>query len=126
MSARARAALRSGRARRLHPHRRRHRASPRIPSTSASETIGLDPGLRLSVDETMLVEGTDRLYVVGDAPYSSRALGTVRRTAADGWGCCPAPWDSHRLASTRPLHISEWPRPTSSGRGRRVFLPTAV
>ena len=58
------------------------------------ETVGLDPGSWLSVDDTMLVEGTDWLYAAGDVnhrallthmgKYQARAVGTVVADRAHG------------------------------------------
>ncbi len=58
------------------------------------ETVGLEPGSWLTVDDTMLVEGTDWLYAAGDVnhrallthmgKYQARVAGTVIAARAKG------------------------------------------
>jgi dihydrolipoamide dehydrogenase len=58
------------------------------------ETVGLEPGSWLTVDDTMLVQGTDWLYAAGDVnhrallthmgKYQARVAGTVIATRAHG------------------------------------------
>ncbi|MDQ1204354.1 NAD(P)/FAD-dependent oxidoreductase [Microbacterium sp. SORGH_AS_0862] len=67
--------------------------------------VGLVPGEWLSVDDTMLVSGTDWLYGVGDVnhrallthqgKYQARAAGDVIAARATGGAVDDAPWGAH-------------------------------
>ena len=82
-------------------------ATGRIPRTAdlGLETVGLAPGEWLSVDDTLLVEGTDWLYAVGDVnhrallthqgKYQARAAGDVIAARANGLPVDDAPWGAH-------------------------------
>lgn len=69
------------------------------------ETIGLEPGAWLDVDDTLLVHGTDWLYGVGDVnhrallthqgKYQARAAGDVIAARAHGTAVDAAPWGAH-------------------------------
>ncbi|MGP3535605.1 dihydrolipoyl dehydrogenase family protein [Microbacterium sp. RD1] len=69
------------------------------------ETVGLEPGSWLRVDDTMLVSGTDWLYAVGDVnhrvllthqgKYQARAAGDVIAARAKGEPVQDAPWGAH-------------------------------
>ncbi|MFS0733787.1 NAD(P)/FAD-dependent oxidoreductase [Microbacterium sp. 1P10UB] len=69
------------------------------------ETIGLEPGAWLDVDDTLLVKGTDWLYGVGDVnhrallthqgKYQARAAGDVIAARAKGERVDAAPWGVH-------------------------------
>ncbi len=82
-------------------------ATGRTPRTSALglETVGLEPGDWLRVDDTMLVEGTDWLYAVGDVThrallthqgkYQARAAGDVIAARATGAPVDDEAWGAH-------------------------------
>ncbi|MCG7416363.1 NAD(P)/FAD-dependent oxidoreductase [Microbacterium sp. ACRRU] len=82
-------------------------ATGRVPRTSdlGLETIGLDAGSWLDVDDTMLVRGFDWLYAVGDVnhrallthqgKYQARAAGDVIAARAKGDEVDDAPWGAH-------------------------------
>ncbi len=82
-------------------------ATGRRPGTAAVglETIGLTPGAPLTVDDTMLVEGTDWLYAVGDAngrallthqgKYQARAAGEAIAARLQGAAVSDEPWGQH-------------------------------
>jgi pyruvate/2-oxoglutarate dehydrogenase complex dihydrolipoamide dehydrogenase (E3) component len=69
------------------------------------ETIGLEPGAWLDVDDTMRVRGHDWLYAVGDVnhrallthqgKYQARAAGDVIAARALGTTVDDAPWGRH-------------------------------
>jgi len=69
------------------------------------ETVGLEPGSWLPVDDTMRVDGTDWLYAVGDVnhrallthqgKYQARAAGDVIAARARGGRVDDAPWGAH-------------------------------
>jgi pyruvate/2-oxoglutarate dehydrogenase complex dihydrolipoamide dehydrogenase (E3) component len=69
------------------------------------ETIGIEPGSWLTVDDTMLVRGFDWLYAVGDVnhrallthqgKYQARAAGDVIAARAKGLALDDAPWGTH-------------------------------
>lgn len=69
------------------------------------ETIGLEPGAWLDVDDTMRVRGHDWLYAVGDVnhrallthqgKYQGRAAGDVIAARATGAEVDDAPWGRH-------------------------------
>jgi len=82
-------------------------ATGRKPGTEelGLENIGLEPGSWLDVDDTMLVEGFDWLYGVGDVnhrvllthqgKYQARAAGDVIAARALGKPVDDAPWGAH-------------------------------
>jgi len=82
-------------------------ATGRRPSTAdvGLETIGLAPGAPLAVDDTMLVEGTDWLYAVGDAngrallthqgKYQARAAGEAIAARLNGTPVRDEQWGQH-------------------------------
>lgn len=69
------------------------------------ETIGLEPGRWLEVDDTLRVHGHDWLYAVGDVnrrallthqgKYQARAAGDVIAARASGASVDDAPWGAH-------------------------------
>jgi dihydrolipoamide dehydrogenase len=69
------------------------------------ETVGLQPGEWLTVDDTMLVTGTDWLYAVGDVngrallthqgKYQARAAGEVIAARLTGSPVHAEPWGEH-------------------------------
>jgi dihydrolipoamide dehydrogenase len=69
------------------------------------ETVGLPAGEWMRVDDTMLVEGTDWLYAVGDinhrallthqGKYQARAAGDVIAARAAGKPVSDGPWGTH-------------------------------
>ncbi|HEY1105204.1 MAG TPA: NAD(P)/FAD-dependent oxidoreductase, partial [Agromyces sp.] len=69
------------------------------------ETVGLDPAQRLRVDDTMLVDGSEWLYAVGDVngrallthqgKYQARAAGDAIAARALGLPVDDAPWGAH-------------------------------
>lgn len=69
------------------------------------ETVGLEPGSWLDVDDTLLVRGTDWLYAAGDVnhrallthqgKYQARAAGDVIAARAKGEPVQDAPWGAH-------------------------------
>lgn len=82
-------------------------ATGRVPRTEdlGLDAVGLVPGEWLSVDDTMLVTGTDWLYGVGDVnhrallthqgKYQARAAGDVIAARATGGAVDDAPWGAH-------------------------------
>jgi dihydrolipoamide dehydrogenase len=82
-------------------------ATGRVPRTGdlGLETVDLEPGAWLSVDDTMRVHGTDWLYAVGDVnhrallthqgKYQARAAGDVIAARARGAAVDDAPWGAH-------------------------------
>ncbi|MBB2975648.1 dihydrolipoamide dehydrogenase [Microbacterium endophyticum] len=82
-------------------------ATGRTPRTTdlGLENIDLEPGSWLSVDDTMLVAGTNWLYGVGDVnhrallthqgKYQARAAGGVIAARAQGSAVDDAPWGAH-------------------------------
>jgi dihydrolipoamide dehydrogenase len=82
-------------------------ATGRVPRTEdlGLDAVGLVPGGWLSVDDTMLVTGTDWLYGVGDVnhrallthqgKYQARAAGDVIAARASGGPVDDAPWGAH-------------------------------
>ncbi|RAY14580.1 pyridine nucleotide-disulfide oxidoreductase [Actinomadura craniellae] len=73
------------------------------------ETIGLDPAAELRVDETMLVDGTDWLYAVGDVngrallthqgKYQARAAGEAIAARLHGSPVSAGPWGRHAASA---------------------------
>lgn len=69
------------------------------------ESVGLEPGAWLDVDDTMRVRGFDWLYAVGDVnhrallthqgKYQARAAGDVIAARAQGRDADTAPWSRH-------------------------------
>ncbi|MEN2740438.1 NAD(P)/FAD-dependent oxidoreductase [Microbacterium sp. X-17] len=69
------------------------------------DTVGLEPGAWLEVDDTLRVTGTDWLYAVGDVnrrallthqgKYQARAAGDVIAARAAGGAVDDAPWGAH-------------------------------
>ena len=69
------------------------------------ETVGLEPGTWIEVDDTMRVRGVDWLYAVGDVnhrallthqgKYQARAAGDVIAARAKGGPVDDAPWGRH-------------------------------
>jgi pyruvate/2-oxoglutarate dehydrogenase complex dihydrolipoamide dehydrogenase (E3) component len=82
-------------------------ATGRTPRTGdlGLDTIGLEPGSWLDVDDTMLVPGFDWLYAVGDVnhrallthqgKYQARAVGDVIAARAKGRPVSDGPWGTH-------------------------------
>jgi pyruvate/2-oxoglutarate dehydrogenase complex dihydrolipoamide dehydrogenase (E3) component len=82
-------------------------ATGRLPRTTdlGVENIGLEPGDWLHVDDTLLVNGTDWLYGVGDVnhrallthqgKYQARAAGEVIAARALGKEVHAEPWGAH-------------------------------
>ena len=82
-------------------------AAGRTPRTSdlGLESIGLEPGSWLDVDDTLLVKGFDWLYATGDVnhrallthqgKYQARAAGDVIAARALGAPVDDAPWGTH-------------------------------
>ncbi|GAA4665684.1 dihydrolipoyl dehydrogenase family protein [Frondihabitans cladoniiphilus] len=82
-------------------------ATGRVPRTLdlGVENIGLTPGDWLEVDDTLLVNGFDWLYAVGDVnhrallthqgKYQARAAGEVIAARALGEGVHAEPWGAH-------------------------------
>ena len=82
-------------------------ATGRAPVTGdlGLETIGLEPGSWLEVDDTLRVHGHDWLYAVGDVnhrallthqgKYQARAAGDVIAARASGASVDDAPWGAH-------------------------------
>jgi dihydrolipoamide dehydrogenase len=82
-------------------------ATGRVPRTTdvGLETVGLEPGAWLDVDDTMLVTGTDWLYAVGDVnhralmthqgKYQARAAGDVIAARAKGDAVDDDRWGAH-------------------------------
>lgn len=82
-------------------------ATGRVPRTGdlGLETVGLEPGAWLDVDDTMLVADTDWLYAVGDVnhrallthqgKYQARAAGDVIAARAQGAVVDARPWGVH-------------------------------
>ena len=80
-------------------------ATGRRPNTDdlGLETVGVGP--RLTVDDTMLVDGTDWLYAVGDVngrallthqgKYQARAAGEAIAARLDGSPVSDGPWGQH-------------------------------
>lgn len=82
-------------------------ATGRVPRTQdlGLENVGLTPGDWLHTDDTLLVEGTDWLYAVGDVnhrallthqgKYQARAAGEVIAARAQGTPVHAEPWGAH-------------------------------
>ncbi|MGW6712224.1 dihydrolipoyl dehydrogenase family protein [Streptomyces globisporus] len=82
-------------------------ATGRAPRTDGLglETVGLEPGSWLTVDDSCLVEGTDWLYAVGDVnhrallthqgKYQARIAGAAIAARAGGTPLDTAPWGPH-------------------------------
>ncbi|MDY0910131.1 NAD(P)/FAD-dependent oxidoreductase [Microbacterium sp. CFBP9034] len=82
-------------------------ATGRVPRTGdlGLESIGLEPGTWLDVDDTLRVRGIDWLYAVGDVnhrallthqgKYQARAAGDVIAARALGHDVDDAPWGTH-------------------------------
>jgi pyruvate/2-oxoglutarate dehydrogenase complex dihydrolipoamide dehydrogenase (E3) component len=82
-------------------------ATGRDPGTKdlGLETVGLEPGDWLTVDDTLRVRGFDWLYAVGDVnrrallthqgKYQARAAGDVIAARARGASVDDAPWGTH-------------------------------
>ena len=82
-------------------------ATGRVPRTTdiGLETVGLEPGEWITVDDTLRVPGYDWLYAVGDVnhrallthqgKYQARAAGDVIAARATGGAIDDAPWGRH-------------------------------
>ncbi|PCN47839.1 pyridine nucleotide-disulfide oxidoreductase [Curtobacterium sp. 'Ferrero'] len=82
-------------------------ATGRRPHTAdlGLETVGLEPGAWLDVDDTLLVTGTDWLYAVGDVnhrallthqgKYQARAAGEAIAARHQGTPLHTEPWGAH-------------------------------
>ena len=82
-------------------------ATGRVPRTTdlGLETVDLEPGEWLEVDDTLRVRGSDWLYAVGDVnhrallthqgKYQARAAGDVIAVRARGGEVDDAPWGTH-------------------------------
>ncbi|MXS75035.1 pyridine nucleotide-disulfide oxidoreductase [Microbacterium sp. CSI-V] len=82
-------------------------ATGRVPRTTdlGLDTIGLEEGSWLDVDDTLLVRGFDWLYAVGDVnhrallthqgKYQARAAGDVIAARAQGGEVDDSPWGAH-------------------------------
>ena len=82
-------------------------ATGRQPRTTdiGLDTVGIEPGDWLHVDDTLLVAGTDWLYATGDVnhrallthqgKYQARAAGDVIAARATGKPVDAAPWGTH-------------------------------
>jgi dihydrolipoamide dehydrogenase len=82
-------------------------ATGRVPRSGdlGLETVGIEPGSWLEVDDTMRVNGVDWLYAVGDVnhrvllthqgKYQARAAGDVIAARALGTAVDDAPWGVH-------------------------------
>lgn len=82
-------------------------ATGRVPRTAdlGLESVGLEPGSWLEVDDTLRVRGVDWLYAVGDVnrrallthqgKYQARAAGDVIAARALGHEVDDAPWGAH-------------------------------
>ncbi|MFF7493315.1 dihydrolipoyl dehydrogenase family protein [Streptomyces rubiginosohelvolus] len=82
-------------------------ATGRAPRTDdlGLETVGLEPGSWLTVDDSCLVEGTDWLYAVGDVnhrallthqgKYQARIAGAAIAARAGGTPVDTVPWGAH-------------------------------
>lgn len=82
-------------------------ATGRVPRTGdiGLESVGLEPGAWLDVDDTLRVRGVDWLYAVGDVnhrallthqgKYQARAAGDVIAARALGQAVDDAPWGAH-------------------------------
>ncbi|MEV8266799.1 NAD(P)/FAD-dependent oxidoreductase [Microbacterium sp. NPDC076911] len=93
-------------------------ATGRTPRTGdlGLENIDLTPGDWLSVDDTMLVHGTDWLYAVGDVnhrallthqgKYQARAAGDVIAARAQGESVDDQPWGAH-VATADRAHVPQ-------------------
>ncbi len=91
-------------------------ATGRRPNTDALglELVGLDPAAGLPVDDTLLVDGTDWLYAVGDVngrallthqgKYQARAAGEAIAARVLGAPLSTAPWGQH-VASADHLAV---------------------
>lgn len=89
-------------------------ATGRSPRTEdlGVDTVGFTPGDWLPVDDSLLVQGTDWLYAVGDVnhrallthqgKYQARAAGDVIAARAKGRGVDAGPWGAH--AATADHH----------------------
>jgi pyruvate/2-oxoglutarate dehydrogenase complex dihydrolipoamide dehydrogenase (E3) component len=90
----------------------------RVPRTGdlGLETIGFTPDRWLTVDDTLLVTGTDWLYAVGDVnhrallthqgKYQARAAGDVIAARAKGLPVHDAPWGAH-VATADHDHVPQ-------------------
>ncbi|WP_159502317.1 NAD(P)/FAD-dependent oxidoreductase [Microbacterium sp. 18062] len=82
-------------------------ATGRLPRTDdlGLDTVGLEPGTWLEVDDTLRVRGSDWLYAIGDVnhrallthqgKYQARAAGDVIAARATGGAVDDAPWGAH-------------------------------
>ncbi len=80
------------------------------------ESVGLEPGAWLDVDDTMLVKGTDWLYGVGDVnhrallthqgKYQARAAGDVIAARAKSEPVHDEPWGAH-VATADHDHVPQ-------------------
>jgi dihydrolipoamide dehydrogenase len=80
------------------------------------ESIGIEPGTWLTVDDTMLVRGFDWLYAVGDVnhrvllthqgKYQARAAGDVIAARALGRPVHDSPWGAH-VATADHEHVPQ-------------------
>ena len=90
----------------------------RMPRTTdlGLDQIGLEPGTWLKVDDTLLVDGFDWLYAVGDVnhrallthqgKYQARAAGDVMAARAKGRPVDDAPWGAH-VATADHDHVPQ-------------------
>ena len=90
----------------------------RVPRTGdlGLETIGFTPDRWLTVDDTLLVTGTDWLYAVGDVnhrallthqgKYQARAAGDAIAARAKGLPVHDAPWGAH-VATADHDHVPQ-------------------
>ncbi|MBD8468305.1 NAD(P)/FAD-dependent oxidoreductase [Plantibacter sp. CFBP 8798] len=82
-------------------------ATGRTPRTDdlGLETVGLEPGAWIEVDDQLLAHGSDWLYAVGDVnhrallthqgKYQARAAGAVIAARANGEDVDTSPWSDH-------------------------------
>ncbi|MGW2741756.1 dihydrolipoyl dehydrogenase family protein [Streptomyces sp. NPDC001450] len=82
-------------------------ATGRVPHTDdiGLDTVGLEPGSWLAVDDSLLVDGTDWLYAVGDVnhrallthqgKYQARIAGAAIAARAAGNPLLDEPWGAH-------------------------------
>ena len=86
-------------------------AAGRQPRTTdlGLDTVGIEPGSWLDVDDTLLVRGTDWLYATGDVnhrallthqgKYQARAAGDVIAARATGSTVHDEPWGAHAASA---------------------------
>lgn len=93
-------------------------ATGRVPRTGdvGLESVGLEPGSWLDVDDTLRVRGVDGLYAVGDVThrallthqgkYQARAAGDAIAARAAGSSVDDAPWGAH-VATADHRHVPQ-------------------